>query len=359
MKNRKTRRKILLGMAVLMVLVLATAAIFAGSWNIIFTKTAGNSSLGYTAYRSMQGIGFDTYSGKDGYEFVQSDDEKTYALIHFTMDSDGWAAKQKQVVYNATNVGHANDATVYKDDSGKKWLFFAPCGTYSEDNKAKASDGKALALGVIDLSEYNGGTAKTYSCDISAVTAILSSDGSNKGNITGITYTGKQYINGAKVPVFIMKNAREMYEVYLTRTSAGKMVFTPTDPDRRRGRVDKIFLDSGNKVEADAQGITYHNQYLYTSAEKMADGYRTRTVVARISLDTLFDGDRYTYKTMEICDKNITKEGSVTFTKCGPEAVFFTSLNEKSNIYIGVNRAFKSDGKDKDDDAIMRSAVRY
>ena len=48
-------------------------------WNVNFTKTAGNSALGYTAYRSMQGIGFDTYSGTDGYEFVQSDDKKTYS----------------------------------------------------------------------------------------------------------------------------------------------------------------------------------------------------------------------------------------------------------------------------------------
>lgn len=321
---------------------LLASSVYAGEydWNVDLTKTSGNSSLGYTAYRSMQGVGFDTYSGKDGYEFVQSDDKKKFSLIHFTMDSKGWCIRVKKVLYNATNLGHANDITIFKDESGVKWLIFAPCGSSSETNTAKASDGSKLTLGAIKLAEYNKGTAKVYGCNTGGVVST---------NITGVTYKGKEYINGQKVPVFIILSGSTLYEASLIKAN-GKLTFKATG---KTGKIQKPTL-YGSTL-ASAQGITYHNHYVYMAAEGSGD-YATRTIVARISTEDLFDGNT-SPKAMEVFDKNIKKidAENANFTKHAPEAVFFTSLNKKSNMYVGLNRTTGG----KDNDAIMRSAIRY
>lgn len=302
-------------------------------WNVNFTKTAGNSALGYTAYRSMQGIGFDTYSGKDGYEFVQSDDKQTYSLIHFTMDGQGWCTRTKKLPYTPAQVGHANDLTVYQDASNNKWLFVALYGNYSETLTGVTAD-----LRVIKLSEYNSGTKKVYNCNVDEIKGV-----SGVNNITGITYAGKTYNeNSQKVPTFILLSGYTMVEAYLTQSGTA-MIFHPTG---RKGRIVKPFLATGK--EAIAQGVAYHNNYLYMAFEGES-GYETRTIIARISCNELF-GSTGNHE-MEVFDKDYA--GS--FTKHWPEAVFFTSLNKKSNAYIGVNR--KSGGVD--DDVIMRSNVRY
>lgn len=292
-------------------------------WNVDFTKTAGNSAIGYTSYRSMQGLGFDTYSGKDGYVFVLSDDKKYYSLIHFTMDGQGWCIRTKKQTYTPTQVGHANDATVYKDASGNKWLFVALYGAWEE-----TIDGVNADLRVIKLSEYNSGTKKVYNCDVSAIKNVT-----GVKSITGITYIGKTYNeNGQKVPTFVLLSGNTMVQAYLTQ-SGTTMTFSPT------GTKGRIVKPSGFK----AQGVTYHNNYLYMAYEGESD---TKSAVTRICCDELFtDGDHEMEK-VELSGSNYIKA----------EGVFFTSLDRKSNVYIGVNRRTSSG---VDDDAILRSNVRY
>lgn len=323
--------------------------VFAGEkpWNVDFDKVSGHSALGQTSYRGMQGIGFDTYSGEDGYVFMEGegDYKDFYMLSHFKMEDSGFCTKVKAVKYAEANVGHANDVTVYQDDDGRKWLLFAPCGAYGDDNTTKASDGTPLSLGAILLNGNGDPTATVYSCNVSAVQDYFAGD-DNKGNITGVSYMGKKFIDGKEYPVFLIMNAKEIYEVYLTQ-SGNKFTFTPT---KVSGRIDKPKLPSVE--EADTQGICYHNNYVYITGE----GKGTKAaemVVARISLDTLFDGDRYTYKGMEVYKDNLK---SSTVTKHGPEAVFFTSLNEKSHLYIGVNRQVTGIG---DDDEIERTRATF
>lgn len=344
----------ILGVAVIAVCMVAIIqGAFAGEkpWNVVFDKVSGHSALGQTSYRGIQGIGFDTYSGEDGYVFMEGegDYKDFYMLSHFKMEDSGFCTKVKAVKYAEANVGHANDATVYQDDDGRKWLLFAPCGAYGDDNTTKASDGTPLSLGAILLNGNGDPTATVYSCDVSALQGSFSSDGTNKGNITGVTYKGKDLVTIGDetrlMPIFIVMNAKAMYEAYAT-VSGNQFTFRPTG---KSGRINKPFLPSG--IEADTQGIVYHNNYIYITGE----GKGTKAAelaVARISLDELFGGTPTDYKDMEVFKKNM-KTDSVT--KHGPEAAFFTSLNDKSHLYIGVNRTVN----DNDDDWIMRSRIKY
>lgn len=357
MKNiKKYKNPIIITLLSFVMLIGSPAALLKAhaddkSWDIELKKVSGNSALGQVSYRAMQGIGFDTYTGKDGYVFMQSDKnydgEKTYKLSHFTMDEDGFCTKQKTVTYNRANVGHANDATVYQDANGVKWLIFAACGTFSEDNTTKASDGSKVTLGAIKLSDYNAGKTTVYSCDVSAlVRKFQEFDPQNKGNITGVTYKGKDYVDGELRSIFIVMNAKAMYEAYVTE-SGNKLTFKPTGVF---GRINKPTLPSG--TEADTQGIVYHNQYIYLTGEGK-DSKAAEMVVARISTEKLFhEGPQNEQKNMDVYKKNYKTS---TVSKHGAEAAFFTSLNEKSNLYVGVN----IQDNNKDADEIQRTSLRF
>ena len=348
---KKSISVLMLSVAVTMVcLALVLSGAFAGEkpWSVTFDKVSGHSALGQTSYRGMQGIGFDTYSGEDGYVFMQGEkDHKGYFMLsHFKIDDSGFCTKTKATKYSAVNVGHANDATVYQDDGGRKWLLFAPCGTYGEDNTAKASDGTPLKLGAILLNGNGDPTATVYSCDVSELQASFSGE-DNKGNITGVTYKGKDLVNGELRPIFIVMNAKAMYEAYVS-ISGNTFKFMPTG---KSGRIEKPLLPSGG--EAATQGIAYHNNYIYITGEGYEiDETTAEAVVARIAIDELFGGSASDYKDMEVFKAN---RKSNTVTKHGPEAAFFTSLNDKSHLYIGLNRT----ANDKDDDWIVRSRVKY
>ena len=317
-------------------------------WNIKFDKVSGNSALGMKGYRSMQGIAFDTYTGADGYAFMESDKENTaFILSHFSMDSSGFCTQIQTLKYKAENLGHANDATIYQDENGVKWLIFAACGKYDEDINAVSSDGVQIKVGAIKLSEFSQGVAKVYACDTTELAATFgNANNDNKGNITGVAYTGMKYTDdGKKVPIMIAMNGKTMHEAILTMNN-GQLALVPTGAS---GRIEKPTLPSG--TTADTQGIVYHNNYVYLTGEGKG-AKAAEMVVGRISLSKLFDGDERTYKAMEVYKAN-NKTKSIS--KHGPEAAFFTSLNEKSNLYIGVNRVY--DGKD--DDAIMRTPMRF
>ncbi|MBQ6623348.1 MAG: hypothetical protein IJH57_01885 [Mogibacterium sp.] len=352
MKNiKKYKNPIIITLLSFVMLIGSPAALLKAqaadaSWDIDLEKVSGNSALGQESYRAMQGIGFDTYTGKDGYVFMEADNAKTYKLSHFTMDENGFCTKQKSVTFNKTNVGHANDATVYQDANGVKWLIFAACGTFSEDNTTKATDGSKVTLGAIKLSDYNAGKTTVYSCDVSAlVKKFQEFDSSNKGNITGVTYKGKDYVDGELRSIFIVMNAKAMYEAYVTE-SGNKLTFKPTGVF---GRINKPTLPTGG--EADTQGIAYHNQYIYLTGEGK-DSKAAEMVVARISTEELFnDGNPRDYKDMEVFKKDYKTN---TVSKHGAEAAFFTSLNKKSNLYVGVNIQ-----KGEDADEIQRTSLRF
>ena len=80
-------------------------------------------------YLDTQGVAFDIYTKKDGYAFnrgTTSSTKNKFQLVHFTMNGT-MITKKKYVKYAFKNVGHANDATIFRA-KGNKYLLFAVSG---------------------------------------------------------------------------------------------------------------------------------------------------------------------------------------------------------------------------------------
>lgn len=341
----KKRTKTTISAVLCLSLLVCSAFLFCGdafsaTWNTDFTKTAGASGIEENGYPGLQGLAYDTYTGKDGYCFATNKNETKVAIVHFSMGSDGWCYHEKTVSYKVNNLGHANDGTVFKDDSGNKWLIVSVYGTVSDTNKAVGTDGKTIKLASIKLSEYSKGKAKVYGVTLSGIPSDF--------KITGVTFAGHKMVSGKKKAVVIIFGGNKFYQTY-AENSNGKLKLTKFGD---RARITKPTFSDGK--EPAYQGVAYHNKYLYISGEGKS-AKPTTMMLARIRVEDLFAGGDSAEKKMETCQKTISKEGGTTLKKNAPEAVFFTKLNGKSNLYISLNRKTSGD----DADAIIRSAKRY
>lgn len=338
------------------VFVFSSGTADAASWNVNFKTIAKGKVLGQNGYRSLQGLGFDTYTCKDGYSFVESNNGKDVQLIHFTMSSKGKCKKVKKVKYKRSNVGHANDATVYRDASGAKWLFFSLYGSAGDKTAITASDGSPLKLGVIKLSDYNKGSNRVYNCYFNGVFG----DKMIRDSITGITYIGMRTIPddtagtaaGTKtVPMFVILSGQRMVQAYLTFENG----FPMFNAYGIRARFKKAKFKNGAAVSY--QGIAYHKGYLYICGEGRAKSVLNTMLIGRIKMSSLFNGDDKYEKSLTICEKKIKKDGKKKLSKNAPEAVFFTNLDGKSKLYLSVNRKIKKGNKDSD--SILRSKSNF
>lgn len=312
-------------------------------------QASGNRSISVDGYLNVQGVGFDTYTKKDGYSFVEgTDGNSNFKLVHFTMNANGAIKYANSLKYAKKNLGHANDATVYKQ-AGKKYLFVAISG--GTEFASKASNGKKTKIAVINLADYNKGNAKVYQCNIKVKSGVRMIRTVAKSAFSGISYTGTRKVDGKKRPVFVLKDGLQIYAAYATLS--GK-TFTLTIFDR--ARVDKPTIKyNGKKYESTFQGITYHNGYIYFPCSGETKKFLNNSfVIGRISYAKLFKGATK----LQTCSKRITKCQGEALSCHIPESIFFRTLNSKDNMYLSINRATTASVA-SDIDAVLRSTQKY
>ena len=373
--------------ALIATMVLAIPAeAYAVSWSTGFKRIATKAIVNQKGYYGLQALAFDTYTGKDGYCFTTTNNEKKVALIHFTMNSNGKCKKKKVVVYKSANIGHANDATVFKDSNGKKWILVTLYGSTDDTYTVKSSNGNKIQLGAISIDEYNNGKAIIHECRLNGVFV----DGMLKGKLTGITFVGNDTFKNEicaelaalqedtsadedttqedtsanesvaqdnstaaniSYPCFVLNGGDKYVKAYLASSDNGVLVFNAVGI---RGRIVKPKLSNGKAAKF--QGIAYHKGYIYILADG-STSMPTAMMICRIKMSSLFNGtDRY-QKNTEVFRKKITKQGTLKLKKNAPESICFTNLEGKSRIYLSVNRKNKKNNVDAD--AIIRSTKTY
>ena len=263
-------------------------------------------------FYSGQGVAFDTFTGKDGYYFALSSDKKKVAVTWFQQGTSPLKTKSiKRVTYSAKQLGHCNGATVYKKGSAK-YLFVA-----------KGGAGNKTAC-MIKLSDFNKGKAKVYKVTFKKLDARSGTD------LRGITYCGVRKVKAGKKkvkkPVFVVEVGRRMNMVYLSSLKSTSATFVKVDSQR-------FAAPKTGKREGTAQGVTYHNGFLYMPYGDEGKGGNSRIgYVDRVKMSTLFKGNK----------PNVAKKFSqhwkiTSSTEYVPEAIYFTSLNKKGRMYMTTN----------------------
>lgn len=311
-------------------------------------------------YLDTQGVAFDIYSKKDGYAFNKGTTSSTknyFQLVHFTMNGTK-ITKKKYVKYASKNVGHANDATIFRA-KGKKYLLFAVSG--GTETASKTSDGKTCKVGVIWLDEYSKGKAKVRACNIKKKSNVVMRSSIAKSRFSGITYTGMRKVDGKERPVFVLMDGVNFYAAYFTVNDSRAITLTIFD----RARIKKPYIRG--KYEAATQGVTYHNKYMYIpySGEKQKSTYKNM-MIGRITYSKLFKGTYATEKTLQVNRKTYSKakvasgskKVSKNLAKYIPEAIFFKNLNGTGLLYMAVNRG-TTDSKASDVDIVVKSKQKY
>ena len=325
-----------------------TGESYASGFSAKLKKIAGTSVINMKGYASLQGLAFDTFTGKDGYCFTQKNNMKTVALIHFTMNSKGKCKRVKNVKYSSSIVGHANDAAVFQDSKGKKWILFTLYGSSEDKYTVKASNGEVIDIGAISLDDYNRGTAKVYKVKLDGVIEKISSK-TSANKITGIAFIGNNAISGVSGPCFVVMGGDKMVRAHITESN-GAMTLAAVG---ERGRIEKPTFKGGKA--AAFQGIAYHSGYIYLCAEGKT-ALPTTMLIGRVKMNSVFDGSD-SPKKMSVFTKNVKKEGKTKLKKNAPEAIFFTNLNGKSKLYLSVNRKNKTQSRESD--SILRSTGKF
>lgn len=315
-----------------------------------------NRALTEPGYLNAQGVGFDTWTKKDGYAFTFGTDGNTGCkLIHFTLDPTTGNTKQvKSVKYAVKNIGHANDATVYKKGS-KKYLFVAISG--GKELATKTTAGKKTKIAIIKLADFNKGKAKVYGCTVVAKKKVKLSKSIKKCAFSGITYTGVRKVSGKKVPVFVLKDGRTFYAAYLKISKKGAFKLTIYDS----ARVEKPTISyDGTTYPATTQGVTYHRNYLYLSYSGESNpAIHNSYLVSRISYSGLFKGKYKTIKKMQVFSDRVDALPDCELARHIPEAIFFRNLNGSADcMYMSFNRANTNEVA-CDIDCLMRTQQKY
>ena len=366
MKKRINRIIVASLAAILMIMPISTfAASFSPSLSEVAPTNNGRKDnvrpFTNKGYLDTQGVAFDIYSKKDGYAFNKGTESSTknyFQLVHFTTKGTK-ITKKKYVKYSVKNVGHANDATIFRA-KGNKYLLFAVSG--GKEKSSKTSDGKTCKLGVIWLDEYNKGTAKVRACNIKKKDDVRMVRSIEEAQFSGITYTGMRKVDGEKRPVFVIKDGANFYAAYFTVNDSREITLTIYD----RGRINKPNITGS--IPASTQGVTYHNNYLYIpySGEGNETTYRNM-MIGRIKYKTLFDGTKgSTAKNLSVYRNKFTKakvavgkkKVKMNLEKYIPEAIFFKTLNGKGLMYMAVNRG-TTDSRIKDIDIVVKSKQKY
>lgn len=270
-------------------------------------------------FYSGQGVAFDIYTGKDGYYFALSSDKKKVAVTRFQQGSSPLKTKSiKRVTYSAKQLGHCNGATLYKKGNAK-YLFVARGGT---GNKTAC---------MIKLSDFNKGKAKVYKVTFKKLDARSGTD------LRGITYCGVRKVKvgkkKVKKPVFVVEVGRRMNMVYLSSLKSTSATFVKIDSQR-------FTAPKTGKREGTAQGVTYHNGYLYMAYGDEGKGGKSRIgYVDRVKMSTLFKGNK-----PNVAKKFTQHWKTTSSTEYVPEAIYFTSLNKKGRMYMTTNDFPKGKG---------------
>lgn len=307
-------------------------------------------------FLDTQGIAFDIYTKADGYAFNKGTDGNSgFQLVHFKIDGNK-ITKKESVKYAEKNVGHANDATMFRSKENK-YILVAVSG--GKEFTSTTTDGKKTKIAVIWLDEYNKKKATVRGCTLKTTVDLYRSIDDMK--ISGITYTGMRKVSGKERPVFVLKDQLQMYAAYFTINDKREITLTIFDS----ARFKKPTI-TGN-YEAAAQGITYHNKFIYFpfSGEKQKATYNSM-MVGRITYDKLFKGAWGPELPLQVYRKTTTsgkvdvsgKIVSKTFAKNIPEAIFFKNLNGTGRMYTSFNRALV-DGKAKDVDVVLATKETY
>ena len=316
-------------------------------------QVSENRSISEPGFLNVQGAAFDTYSQTDGYSFTQAAGNGNFRLIHFTMDANGNIEQVKSVAYKKKNVGHANDATVFKKGN-KKYLFVAVSGGI--ELSSKASNNKKAKVAMIDLAEYNKNKAKVYAVTVKAKSGVSMSTSVAKAPLSGISYAGKRKVAGKARQVFVLKSGGMLYAAYLTgKNHKFKLTIFSS------AHVNKPTISyGGKKYAATFQGLTYHNGYIYLpmSGEE-TKALNTSFVIARVKYSTLFKNTNNGTKPVKAFKNRVTKlSDGTTLAKHIPESIFFRKLDGKDNMYVSFNRGTTA-ATASDNDAVLRSTQKY
>lgn len=344
-KSKRAVMTIVLTLAFSMMFTAMPFESYAAGFSTKFTRIANQKVISLKKYPGLQGLAFDTYSGKDGYSFTTTLNSKKIALVHFTMNKKGKCKKKKVVKYKMANVGHVNDATLYRDSSGQKWIIFALYGSVSESFTAKATNGTVIQLGAIKVSDFNKGKAIVYPCELDGVRENLSDN-----VITGVTFTGTGTTGEGKgKPSFVVMGGTKLTRAYLVQSGNSlKLVGYG-----KKGYFTKPKFSNG-KTPA-YQGVTYHKGYLYFCAEGKSALPTTMLLCRQKAAQTFSESSGDTG--LQVFQKKIAKQGKKKLIKNAPEAVFFTNLEGSSKLYLSVNRVDKKKGINSD--SILRSKKSF
>ena len=331
-----------------------------------FEQIGPNRPVSVPDYLNEQGCVFDTYTGRDGYNFAMdsvNEGKDGVEVVHFTLDGDDieqvgsvhFASAGEKPGVTTKLIGHANDGTIYMNEAGKKYLFVAISGGI--EKSSTDSSGKSIKLAYIDLDELNraeetGATVAIHGVTINTNGVKMSSTLA-ESKFSGITYTGLK--DAAGRDIFVLKDGRTFYAAYLTFPN-GQPALTFFDS----ARVTKpTFTLNGKTYDAATQGITYHNGFIYLIYSGEAQkALWCHFKVARITYKDLFSETYNDLRDLQVYENVITSAGGETLIKHIPEALFFTTLEGPDNIYLSVNRGTAA-AVASDRDAIIKSTAQF
>jgi hypothetical protein len=292
---------------------------------ITFNKFAdapsSNVKVDPNKFYGAQGTAFDTYTGKDSYAFAISKlpAKKNAVKVTHYQHTSGGIKTVKSVVYSQAQLGHANDATIFKYGN-QKYMFVARGGI-----------GNKTAV-MIRLSDFNKGKAKVYNV------AFKKLDSRSGTDLRGITYVGIKTIKIGKKKVkrhlFIVEVGRRMNLVYLKSFKNNKAVFETIDS--QRFQAPKI----GSR-ECTAQGVTYHNGKVFVCwGDEGRGGTNSTGAITYIGYGALFKGNK----------PNVARNFARTWKKTEsheftPESVYFTKLEGNAPMFMSCNTNVE-DGRD-------------
>jgi len=361
-----------IAVALILCLVLTTGLSAGAAFNptLKITKAVNNGRpdncrpVTNQGYLNCQGIAFDVYTKKDGYAFNQgTDGNKGFQLVHFNMTADGKITKKESLKYAVKNVGHANDAAIYMNGKGQKYMFVAISG--GSEKKSVTSAGYDTKVAVIWMDEYSKKKVLVRGCSIKVKKGVTLSKKLADCAFSGVAYAGLRNVAGKKRATFVLKDGRTFYAAYLGLSAKRAATLTIFDS----ARVEKPMISyKGKKYEAATQGVTYHNGYLYLSySGEKAKVTNQNMLITRIKYADLFKGTYSTVKKMQVNAKRYETatvsdysgaQVKVNLAKHIPEGIFFRTLNGTENLYISINRGSTSSVA-SDIDCILRSTQKY
>lgn len=337
MAGRKSSRLLLLlGTLILlcgMLLAGRTRAFAAGNLGITFHesyyRTANTSPKEGLNFYNPSAFAIDTYNGTDSYTLSLNSNSKNYrggSQVLITMNAPnghGGLKVVREVRYSAANLGAANDATVYQNENGK-YLFVAVSSNGKQS--AKASDGTSIDVGVIRLDEFMKGKATVYP---------LTTDINYQGT-KGITYCGKETVDGTQRDIFVCRNGVVLFKCWL-EYSGNSFRLHNMGP----GHNETVTTPGGKKVGATA--VCYHKGYIYMAyAGSSSSKNTTYSVILRAPMSELFNGEHAGWHNdcpVDAYVHDFSLFNGLRYTQVKSVGLGFASLEGSDPMYLCTARA--------------------